>query len=188
MCGRSSTVRKRGFGPRRELWGRPGGSGSFFGLDTRSMNPKAQVAAALAELAPVTVSGFVLIAFAPSLWWVFTTYFWVAFPALGLLARGIAGLSEVKPEPPSANSKERELLEALRREEELTPVLAAVGTSLTVAEAERMLKELAEGGHLEVRARGGGLFYSLWGTFPGAQHSGREAKTREITEGKKGAT
>ena len=35
-------------------------------------------------------------------------------------------------------------------------------TSLTVAEADRMLKELAEGGHLAVRVRGGGLFYSLW--------------------------
>ena len=35
-------------------------------------------------------------------------------------------------------------------------------TSLTVAEADKMLKELAEGGHLEVRVRGGGLFYSLW--------------------------
>ncbi len=35
-------------------------------------------------------------------------------------------------------------------------------TSLTVAEADGMLKELAEGGHLEVRVRGGGLFYALW--------------------------
>jgi hypothetical protein len=25
-----------------------------------------------------------------------------------------------------------------------------------------MLKELAEGGHLQVRVHGGGLFYSLW--------------------------
>ena len=35
-------------------------------------------------------------------------------------------------------------------------------TSLSVTEADRMLKELAEGGHLDVRVRGGGLFYSLW--------------------------
>jgi hypothetical protein len=25
-----------------------------------------------------------------------------------------------------------------------------------------MLRELTEGGHLDVRVRGGGLFYSLW--------------------------
>ena len=29
-------------------------------------------------------------------------------------------------------------------------------------EADRMLKELAEDGHLEVRVRGGALYYSLW--------------------------
>ena len=34
-------------------------------------------------------------------------------------------------------------------------------TSLTVTEADKMLRELVEGGHLEVRVRGGGLFYSL---------------------------
>jgi hypothetical protein len=33
---------------------------------------------------------------------------------------------------------------------------------LTVREAEEMLKELAEGGHLEVGVRGGVLSYSLW--------------------------
>jgi hypothetical protein len=42
-------------------------------------------------------------------------------------------------------------------------------TSLTVAEADRMLKELAEGGHLDVRVRGGGLFYSLWEPEEGRQ-------------------
>jgi hypothetical protein len=33
---------------------------------------------------------------------------------------------------------------------------------LTVAEADRRLRELAENGHLEVRARGGAIFYALW--------------------------
>lgn len=51
---------------------------------------------------------------------------------------------------------------ALREHGELTPARAAMETSLTVAEADGMLKELAEGGHLEVRVRGGGLFYALW--------------------------
>ena len=63
----------------------------------------------------------------------------------------------------SASDRERELLMALREHGEITPVRAATETSLTVAEADRMLKELAEGGHLEVRVRHGGLFYALWG-------------------------
>ena len=108
-----------------------------------------------------------------NVWWIWFTFFWVVFPAFGLLVRGIAGLSEEKTELPAAtNSKERELLEALRREGELTPARAAMETSLTVAEADGMLKELAEGGHLEVRVRGGGIFYALW--EPGAGEAGRE--------------
>jgi hypothetical protein len=51
----------------------------------------------------------------------------------------------------------------LREHGELTPVRAATETSLSVDEADRMLRELAAGGHLEVRASSGGLFYSLWG-------------------------
>jgi hypothetical protein len=35
-------------------------------------------------------------------------------------------------------------------------------TSLSVAKARRMLKELAEAGHLEVRMHGVGLFYAFW--------------------------
>ena len=50
----------------------------------------------------------------------------------------------------------------MREHGELTPARAAKETSLTVAEADGMLKKLAEGGYLEVRVRGGGLFYALW--------------------------
>ena len=32
-----------------------------------------------------------------------------------------------------------------------------------------MLEELAEGGRLDVRARGGGLFYALWGPADAAR-------------------
>jgi hypothetical protein len=98
----------------------------------------------------------------PQLWWLIFVFGWMIFPAFGLLVRGIAGFSEDRPELTPSNDKERELLEALRREGELTPARAAMETSLTVAEADRILKELAEGGHLEVRVRGGGLFYALW--------------------------
>ena len=76
--------------------------------------------------------------------------------------RGIAGISESPTELPATNGKERELLGALREHGELTPARAAMETSLSVAEADKMLKELAEGGHLDVRVRGGGLFYALW--------------------------
>ena len=68
-----------------------------------------------------------------------------------------------RSELPSESSRERELLEAIRAHGEVTPAQAAMNTTLTVSEADEMLKELAEGGHLDVRVRGGGLFYALWG-------------------------
>ena len=144
----------------------------FFGVDAERMSPKAQVTTSLVVIVPVALAGVFLFVFT-SVWWIWFTFFWLVFPAFGLLVRGIAGLSEEKTELPAAtNSKERELLEALRREGELTPARAAMETSLTVAEADGMLKELAEGGHLEVRVRGGGLFYALW--EPGTGEAGRE--------------
>lgn len=144
------------------------GRRSFVGRESgvASLGSRAQVVAGLAVLVPVVLSGLFLVALAPGLWWIFTTYGWVAFPAFGLLLRGLTGspsLSGNRAEHDApANYKERELLEALRSEGELTPVLATTVTSLTVAEADRMLKELAESGHLEVRVRGGGLSYALW--------------------------
>jgi hypothetical protein len=140
---------------------RHGHSGDFFGLDVDSMSPRAQVAASLAVLVPVVIIGVTLIAFTP-LWWLIFVFGWMIFPAFGLLVRGIAGLSESGLGIPAASDKERELLEALRVHGELSPAQAAMETSLTVAEADKMLKELAEGGHLDVRVRGGGLFYALW--------------------------
>ena len=56
---------------------------------------------------------------------------------------------------------ERQLLETIERHGEITPVKAALETPLTVSEAESLLGELAEGGHLEVHARDGKLFYSF---------------------------
>jgi hypothetical protein len=136
-------------------------SDEFFGLDIDRMSPRAQLTTALAVIVPVALVGVFLFAFT-SVWWIWFTFFWVAFPAFGLLVRGIAGLSEGKTELPSASGKERELLGALRDHGELTPAQVAMETSLTVQEADEMLKRLAEGGHLQVRVRGGGLFYSLW--------------------------
>ena len=56
---------------------------------------------------------------------------------------------------------EQELLEAIERHGEVSPARAALETSLTVAEADRMLSDLAQGGYLEVRVEGGRLLYSL---------------------------
>lgn len=151
MCGRSYAAR-----------------GHFLGLEVEKLGPKAQVIAALSVLAPVALSVLLLVAFVPGLWWIFTTYGWVAFPAFGLMVRGLAGLAEAGTEKVPAEAKERELLWALGEHGELSPARAAIETSLTVSEADGMLRELAGGGHLEVRVRGGGLYYALWRAEIGA--------------------
>jgi hypothetical protein len=140
------------------------------------MSPTARVVTALTMLAPVILSGVLLVVLAPGLWWVFTTYGWVAFPALGLLVRGVADLPEGSTATPARGSKESELLGALRQWGELTPTRAAMETSLSVAEADEMLRELAEGGHLEVRVRGGAIFYALWTRPAALEEEDREAQ------------
>lgn len=69
-----------------------GGAGSAVELA-----PKARVVAGLSVVAPVALSGFVLIALWPSLWWILTTYGWIAFPAIGLVT---SGLAELRTPPP----------------------------------------------------------------------------------------
>jgi capsular polysaccharide biosynthesis protein len=59
--------------------------------------------------------------------------------------------------------KEKKLLLALGRRGKLTAVEAALETSLSVEEANRMLFELAARGHLEVTVEDGKLLYSFWG-------------------------
>jgi hypothetical protein len=159
MCGRSYAGRGRGFGGDH---GRKR-HGYFFGLDTEKMSPRAGVAAALSVLVPVALSGFLLVVFVPQLWWIFTTYFWVAFPALGLLSSSVSITGEDRPQSISEAELERELLEAVRDGGEVSAASVALRTSLSVAGADRRLKELAEKGHIEVRARDGAVYYSLWG-------------------------
>ena len=155
MCGRSYV----GHGPWRHR-----GRHDFFGRDVEKMRPGARILAALSVLVPVGLSGIFLVAFVPGLWWIFTTYFWVAFPAFGLLGSGVAGLGEGRPARVSEEGRERELLEAIRDSGEISAAGAAAKTSLTVAEADRRLRDLAEDGHIEVRARGGAILYALWGS------------------------
>jgi hypothetical protein len=81
---------------------------------------------------------------------------------------GPPGKPAISPVITEEAAKEQELLEALGRVPtgELTAAGAALETSLTVEEADRMLFRLAAKGHLRVRTREGrgpsGLFYSFW--------------------------
>jgi hypothetical protein len=96
-------------------------------------------------------------------------------PAFAAFAKGLTGLTASRTRTDGAQvgeSKEQELLEALARRGELSPALAALETSLTVAEANRMLSDLANSGHVEVRANEGRLGYALW-----------EQDRRRLTEG-----
>ncbi len=56
---------------------------------------------------------------------------------------------------------ERQLLGALADRGQLTPMTAALRTSLTIEEASRMLEDLAVKGHVEARAYDGVLAYGL---------------------------
>ncbi len=180
MCGRYIT-RGTGFGVRRGHWGHHAGHSHhrhghgrhrrdhFFGLDAEKMGPGAQVAAASSVLAPVALGVIFVAAFVPQMFWLIFVFGWMIFPAFGLLVRGLAGMTQIQESRParaSVEDGERELLLALRRNGELTPVGVASETSLSVTEADRRLRELAEGGHLDVRVRGGGIFYALWESGP----------------------
>ena len=145
-----------------DVW-RHGGGREVLGREVEKMSPGARISAALAVLVPVGLSGVFLVAFVPSLWWIFTTYFWVALPAFGLLSSGIGALSEGRPVRVSDEEREQELLEAIRESGEIS---AACGSSEDLVDGRRGrqdAQELAQNGHLEVRARGGAIFYGLWG-------------------------
>ncbi|QIN81720.1 hypothetical protein GBA63_03015 [Rubrobacter tropicus] len=133
------------------------------GVDVEGMSPRAQVITSLAVLIPVLLGAASVLFLFTNFWWLVFVFGWTVFPGFSLLLRGIAGLSdsEGRKEIPGG-SKERELLSVLREHEEISPTRAAMETSLTVEEADNMLKELAAKGHLDVRVRGGGIFYGLW--------------------------
>ena len=114
--------------------------------------------------------------FLPLLFLIWAVPFFLV-PAFVAAARGLTGLAESRTRDRTGRvteqeSKERELLGALARRGELSPALAALETSLTVAEADRMLSDLAESGHVEVRVHEGRLAYSLW-----------EHDRRQLTDG-----
>lgn len=128
---------------------------AFFGLDVEAMSPRARVAVGLVMILPILLVTALFFTVLSDVWWIFMTYAWAVFPAFGLLIRGVSGFFDDEGRLPSGNSKERELLRALHEHGDLTPAQAAMETSLTVCEADEMLKGLAEGGHLQVRVRAG---------------------------------
>lgn len=147
---------------------------SSLGLDIESMSPKGQAVTGIVAGGAILLAAAALILFT-NFWWLIFVFGWWIFPAFGVFAKGIAGLVDSpKEERLPETDKERELLEAMKEKGELTPAQAAMETSLSVKEADGMLKELAEGGHLDVRVRGGGLFYSLWDHDRDEPRSGSE--------------
>jgi DNA-binding CsgD family transcriptional regulator len=63
--------------------------------------------------------------------------------------------------PSASNGKEKELLGALAERGELTPITAAMRTSLTADEAADMLEGLARKGYLQLRVEDGVQAYAL---------------------------
>lgn len=62
----------------------------------------------------------------------------------------------------ASSAREKEVLEALRRNGELAVAGVALETSLSVEEADGVLSALTTRGHLDVRVVRGRLLYSLW--------------------------
>lgn len=92
-----------------------------------------------------------------SFWWIVPVLGAVVPLALAVLQR--SDLRSVRAE--NKKARERELLEALAGRDGLTPTAAAMHTSLTVDEASKMLGDLADGGHLELRADREVVAYAL---------------------------
>ncbi len=90
--------------------------------------------------------------------------FALMIPAAALLGSAVQDVVKQRRKLAPAASKERELLSAAQENGgSITPTEAAMRTSLTVNEADRMLSELAGGGHLLVESEDNTLFYRLPG-------------------------
>lgn len=134
------------------------------------IGPKTQIATGIVAIVPALIIGALAMLSEPGPMILLVEPFWVLICVLAvllssyLIVNGVRGLSDNRSQRsiPAGNSGERELLNALREHGELSSARAAMETSLTVAEADEIFKRLAEGGHLDVRVRGGGMFYALW--------------------------
>ncbi len=83
-------------------------------------------------------------------------------PGAALLYKGMSDAAgRREPLPPSMTAEQR-LLSAIRDNAgSTTSAEAAMETTLTVKDADRMLSELASGGHLKIESEDGTLVYSL---------------------------
>ncbi len=129
----------------------------------RSGGPSFPVVAVVGLLFLLFLSGPMFFHFFPALF----LFGWLAFlvigPVIRASARGVASLSERSfRQSNEKERKEKEILEALGRHGEITAAQAALETSLSVAEADQILGDLAKSGYIEVRAREGRLAYALW--------------------------
>jgi hypothetical protein len=90
--------------------------------------------------------------------------------AVALLCYFLQQLGERPGETGPKFGSEKQLLMALQTAGDgITPVEAALETSLTVDEAEDILTSLADRGHLVVQSRGATLLYTLPGRRPGPE-------------------
>ncbi len=127
------------------------------------IGPKTQIGIGIVTFVPALIFGVVPLLLTSGLLSALPAIVMVLLSSY-LMVNGLRGLSDNQDRRsiPAGNSGERELLNALREHGELSSARAAMETSLTVAEADEIFKRLAEGGHLDVRVRGGGMFYALW--------------------------
>ena len=94
------------------------------------------------------------------LWWLALIFGAVLPIAIGLGSR-VSGFPQAYAALHAANHSEKELLTAMERRGELTPVRAALETSLSASEADRILSELASKGYLDVRVDGTKISYTF---------------------------
>ncbi len=81
-----------------------------------------------------------------------------------LVCRGVWQLGHWRPQDAERKpGSEKRLLMIIADAGDITPVEAALETSLTVDEAEEILSRLADRGHLLVKSRDGALSYALPG-------------------------
>lgn len=99
---------------------------------------------------------------AESAWeWAWIFGFGTVVPALFLWQVGRLLTPERRRSLPDAKDQEKELLKALSEHGELTPVTAAIRTSLTADEAAGVLEGLATKGYLRLRMEDGIQTYAL---------------------------
>lgn len=154
-------VRNEGRDPERPVGGGDGAPGSTISQDTVARGSRASREIVVPALVVLGVAVWCIsvmaigVNLAESVWeWAWILAFGTAIPAAFLWqANRILG--------PRAKDKEKELLGALAERGNLTPVAAAMHTSLTADEAARMLDDLGRKGYLQLRVEDGIQAYAL---------------------------